>query len=252
MNHTHPYQEIIEACRALFGPGCAVTERFLVSLHITKLRNIFRERALELHPDRARIVGVDHTVLTERFKNIQQAYQVLSEFISRGRHLSVGAAIDPQGTPPSSSTYVRDPGGRQKEPREHFWKGRMPAKELPLGQFLYYSGNISWESLIEAITWQRNQRPPFGRIARKWKYLDNLQIKDILTGRARGERIGDSAIRQGLMNQRQRNSVLGFQRWIQRPLGEFFVEKKILGSDEIHRIVHHQKKHNLNLKYTRV
>ncbi|UCF30592.1 MAG: DnaJ domain-containing protein [bacterium] len=232
------HMEVVEAFRTLFGPGLEITDRFLSSLHIVKLREAYRRKALELHPDRASLLGLSESELTERFKDVGQAYHRITDFLSRGGHLrmSVNGQRFAGGTvgseDPSSGHF------------DHYWRGSLPRRELLLGQFLYYSGNISWGSLVKSIAWQRDQRPSFGRITRMWSYLAGDQVSEVLCRRSMGERFGESAVRLGYLNSFQRNAVLGFQRWLQRPIGEYFVEKEILSPASLSEIVHCLRRHN--------
>jgi curved DNA-binding protein CbpA len=47
-----------------------------------KLRKAFREKAKQLHPDRARALGADEKYLEAVFKNINNAYQLLIALVS--------------------------------------------------------------------------------------------------------------------------------------------------------------------------
>ena len=44
-------------------------------------------------------------------------------------------------------------------------QGPLPRRRLRLAEFLYYTGRVSWQSLIGAIVWQRSTRPHFGELA---------------------------------------------------------------------------------------
>jgi len=77
-----------------------------------------------------------------------------------------------------------------------------------------------------------------------WDYLTDSQIKDIMASRKPGEKFGDSAIRLGCLSPFQRTAVIGFQKWLQRPIGEFFQEIGILEENEIVYLIGLMKKHN--------
>ena len=248
MSQSHSTVDILQACRVLFGPECAVTERFLVSLHIAKLRNTYRKRALELHPDRAMIVGHNEKDLTERFKDVTQAYQKLMEFISRGRHLEVQDHKYSHASSPSPRDPHWEQGNSKSGHPDHFWRGSIPSSPLLLGQFLYYSGSVSRVSLVESVAWQRKQRPPFGRISLMWDYMAREEISEVLSGRLTGERFGKSAMRLGYINRFQKNAVLGFQQWMQRPIGQYFIERELLREEKLNGLLRHQRRHNYNVK----
>ena len=77
-----------------------------------------------------------------------------------------------------------------------------------------------------------------------WDYLSESQIREILAYRKPGEKYGESAIRLGCISPFQRTAVIGFQNWLQRPIGEFFQEVGILEEEEIVYLVGLMKKHN--------
>jgi hypothetical protein len=115
---------------------------------------------------------------------------------------------------------------------------------LLFGQFLYYAGLITPDCLLSAITWQRRQRPSFGRIARTWEYLSEDDMLAVMDSKKDGEKVGEAALRLGYLNRFQRDSVLGFQKYLQRPIGEFFREIGLLREEEIDYLVRLMRKHN--------
>ncbi len=103
-----------------------------------ELRSAFRRRALELHPDRAAAVGRDAARLSEEFRALCAAYELLD-----------GLAAD---APPAARGAVRASPRRAPGPRA----AGLPPRPLRFAEFLYYSGRISWADLAEAIAWQRH------------------------------------------------------------------------------------------------
>ena len=79
--------------------------------------------------------------------------------------------------------------------------------------------------MIEAIVWQRRQRPRFGEIARRWSRLSIQDLDWIIVRRRPLERIGEAAVRQEFLTQFQTNTILHYQRLRQRKIGEYFIEK---------------------------
>jgi hypothetical protein len=77
-----------------------------------------------------------------------------------------------------------------------------------------------------------------------WDYLSDAQVKQIIASRKPGEKFGESAVRLGYLTHFQQTAVLGFQKWIQRPIGEFFQEIGILEEAEIVYLIGLMKKHN--------
>jgi hypothetical protein len=62
-----------------------------------------------------------------------------------------------------------------------------------------------------------------GDIAKKWGWLTEAEIKDIIRKRRLGENLGDALVRLNLLSTVQLNILLYHQRKLQRPFGEFFV-----------------------------
>jgi hypothetical protein len=280
------------ALRVLYGRW-PVSQGSLDSLGLDEIKSTFRQRTMELHPDRASILGRDPVVLNKQFKDVKLAYETLRELLTSGKIpmtmiMEQDRSPQPADPPPpsygakkagSNGNYKQKTrpgnghrtGGRsnsywepqkerptepkmsseQAEPSDHYWEAEIPTNRLLFGQFLYYAGLVSWQTLISAITWQRGQRPPFGRIAKMWDYLTDDEIRRIIEFRDRGERIGESALRQGLLSQFQFNAVMGFQKWMQRPIGEYFQEIGILEDEEIQYLVGLLKKHNFKIERMR-
>lgn len=117
---------------------------------------------------------------------------------------------------------------------------------LLFGQYLYYSGIISWRTLIDAITWQRLQRPRIGQIAMGWGMLTSRDVVRILTERTLNERFGECALRTGYITHFQHIALIGRQRKLQRPIGEFFVAHGHLSGGQVLHFVNRQRLHNRN------
>ena len=113
-----------------------------------------------------------------------------------------------------------------------------------LGQFLFYNHVITLQTLFDAVAWQRKQRPSFGQIALEWGILTHADIENILRKRNIREKFGTYALRNGYITQFQYMAILGKQRQMQKPLGQYFIEKQILSSADLENYVRLQKKHN--------
>jgi hypothetical protein len=114
-----------------------------------------------------------------------------------------------------------------------------------IGQFLYYSGLISWRTLIEAICWQWRQRPPIGKIAIAWGLISSQDVIRILTVRNLNEKFGECALRIGYISNFELLALVGKQRQLQRPLGEYFIISGILSTTDIMSMADKQQLHNL-------
>ena len=124
----------------------------------------------------------------------------------------------------------------------------MPHRTLLFAEFLYYSGRASWRNLVEAVAWQRRQRPAIGRIAVEWGHLSDDEVREILDRRRRegsgGEPFGEFARRRGFLSAAQILALLGRQRRLQRRIGQFFVETGIVAEGEIPSLDQDLSRHN--------
>jgi len=233
--------EIASALRLLYGDQVTVRPESLGQIDPVGLKNAFRKRAMELHPDRAKILGKSSDELSERFKDVQTAYEQLRKML--------GPSLEDVGHfrktwRPSRRTN----DGWTSTPGKHYWQADIPRSTLLLGQFLYYAGLVTFNEMVSAITWQRQQRPNFGKIAKMWNYLSGSQVEMIISSRKPGEKFGEAALRMKYLSLFQRNAVIGFQKWLQRPIGEYFQDIGILKEAEIVYLIGLLKKHNRNVE----
>ena len=265
--------ELFHACETIFGPEVNVSIEFLEYLQPIGIKTAYRKRALETHPDRAKTLGSFARDLNTEFIDVQQAYEKLLLFVetNNGSTLSTQSFNDfktqqaPSYQSPEKSSYssssqdTRQHKGRQKKSHydqrstnkrskshsDHFYKGGFPKGSLMIGQFLYFSGLISWRTLIEAICWQRRQRPQIGQIAIAWGIISSHDVIRILTDRTLNEKFGECALRIGYLSNFEQIALVGKQRQLQRPLGEYFIISGILSTTDIMSMADKQQLHNL-------
>ena len=99
--------------------------------------------------------------------------------------------------------------------------------------------------MIDAIVWQRMQRPPIGEIARQWNMLTEDDIQKILKERSFNEKFGAHALRKGYISAFQLLALVGRQRSLQRPIGEYFIEHGMLTVPQLDLLIEQTKRHNL-------
>ena len=119
-------KKIAEACSILFGEEFTVEKDTLDYLQLSGIKHAYRARAKTLHPDIA--ASESRSAAEENFLRLKKAYDFL---------ISVKSL-------PSAGT-VRSSAGRP---------AKIPDRRLRLGEYLYYTGKISWNQLIAAINWQ--------------------------------------------------------------------------------------------------
>ena len=247
--------DLHSACRVLFGPQAQLDLDFLAGLDLTVVRRRFRKCAMDMHPDRAAVLGRSPGALAEGFKHVEAAYRTLTEHLKSGRRIeapgpaarqptgnagpwssSAPSPMRPQARPPSSSTTRR--------PLDHFWHSGLPLRPLRFGEYLYYAGRISWMQLIRALVWQAGQRPRFGQLAAQFGYLTPDSIVRTLSHRRPNEKIGEAALRLRLLSALEQQVVLLAQAHGRRRLGDYFLETAALRAPELESLGRAFRQHN--------
>lgn len=228
-----PLQELFDACLVLFGPETIVSEEYLKYLRPSGLKSAYRKIALATHPDRALTLGKRTSELNTRFAEVSLAYHKLN------------AAIKEEGlllaAPPPKET------GHPWKNNDHYFTGKPPKRHLLFGQFLFYSGRVSWKTYIKALLWQRRQRPLIGQLALESGLLTLADIRAILAARRPGEKFGESAVRRGYLKAYNLLALLGKQRRLQTRFGEYFLQKGWFTGRQIEIFLQMQQRHNLQV-----
>ena len=255
--------ELFQACETIFGSKVEVSSDFLECLQPVGIKTAFRKRAFETHPDRAKAIGAFASDLNAEFVNVRQAYEKLLVFVETKKEDTGSASLfngfrtkqeySDQSPKNSSSQNTQHKAGQKKAHQnekhnhhhDHFHNGSLPKGNLMLGQFLYYSGLISWQTLIEAICWQRRQRPLIGQIAVTWELISYQDVLRILKIRMFDEKFGECALRTGYISSFEQFALIGKQKKLQRPFGEYFIKSGILSSMDLMNIARRQQLHNM-------
>jgi hypothetical protein len=235
-------KDLFKACESLFGADVNVSVEFLRYLEPAGVKAAFRKRALETHPDRAVLLAGQTDLLEQRFKEINLAYQLLQAFLSCPWKYSLDerGSIHRAKKNPVKPAW-RKPAASAAAPK---YSGRIPARKLLFGQFLYYCGHIDLTTLIKAVVWQRLRRPSLGSLAANWNWLDPDDIYDILRQRHQGEKFGECALRRGHISRYQLMVLLNKQRMLQPQIGRYFVQQQILSARNINKLIDELKVHN--------
>ncbi|WP_305046754.1 J domain-containing protein [Geoalkalibacter sp.] len=229
--------EILKACRTLFGTEIWLDRHFLFYLQREGAKAAFRKRAKETHPDRFPGEPQVQRRQSEQFQAVSRAYDLISSFLTtRDRGLwpprVKPAATTPQGRPAAKSS------------------GPLLQRSYPLGLFLYTQGLISYRTLIEALVWQRRQRPSIGETAQRWGWLNETAIRTILNQRG-NRRFGEKAVDLGLLTPFQVRTLLFYQRSRHQRLGQYFVQKGLLSPADLDELVRQLEAHNSRVRAQR-
>lgn len=232
----------------------------LHQLDVSVIRRAYRRLAVTTHPDAAARAGAKPGAVDgKRFIEASRAYELLMGYLlaqrARGR-ASVACAYTarPRPAPATESstgeksskgpkTSNADSTARTGSSPLHY-HGALPRRRLRLAEFLYYSGRISWQSLISAIVWQRAARPKFGELARELRAITRQELTKILGSMRRHEQTGDTARRLRLLTAEEVAQILRLQRARHKPIGRYFVEKERMPRVELTTILRELFRHN--------
>lgn len=211
------------------------------------LKKIYRTRAKILHPD---VAGGDGG----SFASVVQAFEFLDELLAQDpRSLEKIIPPEPGRSPEVRSGYPSSvprnfSRNNTPPPGEGQGRGPLPTRPLRFGQYLYYRGIISLDTLIQSLVWQHRRRPTFGRLAQDYDFLSSQTLGIILRQRHGGEKIGEAAVRLGYLDSYQKLVVLGSQRLYRAEVGQYFVEEGVLSSWELERELAAHRNHNLKFR----
>ncbi len=235
--------ELYDACKIIFGPEVSVSDDFIRYLQPFGVKTAYRKRAFETHPDRARAVGDHSADMHRRFQQVRSAYDVLLHYVeNRSRRITGEPVFNGRRKQQYPNRHPHQRTARHAS--DHYYQGRLPRRALLLGQYLYYSGRISWRDLIDAIAWQSAQRPKIGQIALQAGVMSSQQVVTVLSQRSGNERFCDCAHRCGFISRHERIALIGRQRRMQRAIGEYFVERGLITPGDLSDILTAQRSHN--------
>ncbi len=274
-------KELFRSCEIIFGPELTISREFLDYLQLSGIKSAYRKRAMETHPDRA---GLENDRVQRQrhdlFHAVQEAYENLTTFLDAKEK---GYCLPPpprQAPPRTQSTRPTPPRPQQARPSQAapgprpqpkagtqtkagfentssqssvFWnteslyQGPLPNRRLLLGHFLYYSGLINWRTIIQALIWQRTERPRLGEIGQRFGLLNEADVVQILRNRPTLQPFGQTAMDLGLLSQPQLQMLVAHQKRLQKKFGEFFLEKRLLEPNELRDLLQQYQEHNASI-----
>jgi len=249
MLSNHSKTDLLSAYSILFDSGFAFSIAYLNSLQPDELKTAFRKKALATHPDRSMTLGLAESELQVRFQEVSKAYEVLKFYITKKKETLLTNSDD-WARVRKAKHFEGKKNTEAKWKEDHFFQGMLPDRRLKIGQFLYYSKIISWQTLIDAIVWQKKQRPLFGQIARDWGYLTSEDVVRIISQKRYQDRFGDYALRNGYLTPFQQMAIAGRQRICQPLIGSHFIRKGVVTESQMKIL--NQRVQSYNMKYRNV
>lgn len=246
--------ELLDACRVLFSEELQINRDFLYYIQPSGVKSAYRQKAKETHPDC--FIGAapeEYDRRTELFRDVSQAYQLLDAFSSAENKKICPPAdwnteFKPQHSSSSTSTYARQYDSRTNPFHTDDSPFNLPKRHLETGLYLYYRGVISYAEMIEALVWQRRQRPILGDLAERWGWLKAHDIQAINRMTGRRGRFGARAVDLGYLTPFQVQVLLRHQRQLQKPFGQYFIEQGMLSVVELNGYIRDQKQHNFRYR----
>lgn len=235
---------LFEACRTLFGQDIRLSREFLDILQPNGVRAAFRSKAKAHHPDRHAAASPQVRIeQTDRFRELRQAYDLLIAFLEKRSRLCPSPSR--QDVREQAPTHVyRRPAGQRPPAKPFSRQPVVPSIFLEFGMFAYYQGAVTYPQLIEALVWQRRQRPTLGVIACDWGWLSEARVRRIIDYRGKAVRFGRKAIELGYLNPRQVEALLQHQRSLQLRIGRYFVEQGLMSEEKAEELARELKMHN--------
>jgi hypothetical protein len=229
-------------------------------LDVSVIRRAYRRLAVTTHPDAAARAGAKPgSVDGKRFIEASRAYELLMGYLlAQGVGARVTTASPHTARPRPSPASGRSTGEKtskgpgptgsggkaRTESSPLHYHGILPRRRLRLAEFLYYSGRVSWQSLISAIVWQRSVRPKFGELAREMRVITRQELTRILGSKRRHEQTGETARRLRILTSDEVAQILRLQRARHKPIGRYFVEKERMPRVELTSILRELFRHN--------
>lgn len=238
---------LLDACRVLF-PSAVVTRDFLGYIKPDGLKNAYRSRAWEHHPDAA-VDPADQRERTERFRRTVDAYKLLDGYLKdRKAPLVTLRYANLRSFAPKPSTPVQLKG---RHPDETYYDDILPTFEMKTGLFLYYRGIVSYQAVVRALLWQRDMRPALGDFAKQWGWLNDRDIELILRTTEIVGTFGERAVELGLLSQSQLNLLLLQQRAKQQPIGRYFITNALVTEQMLKQHLRELAEHNRQARENR-
>jgi len=250
--HEFSAEELLLACRSLFGPDVIINSDFLWYLQLEGAKSAYWSRAKESHPDAHPDAAITvQAALGNEFGRLTESYQLLCSFLKYREQVK----CSPNDFFANRSRKEKEidswAGEKSNNSDELFFNGIAPNIEVKIGRYLYFRGVTSFQSILKALTWQRKQRPSIGALARQWGWLDDKMIRTILTTRHIPGLFGERALAIGALTITQQKKLVFYQQSLHQRLGTYFVLSGMVNKKEMELLARERIIHNNQVRKTR-
>jgi hypothetical protein len=275
--------ELYQACRIIFGSHLKVTPDFLQYLQLSGIKKAYRNKALELHPDRGFCQNLSvQQVMSNQFIDVHQAYEKLVAFLEardKGTEIDFGTSWssvqrnsdwkrnDSDKKGPCVKGFYQNKANDTKQKNKNngrnktsvetpvldpksLYRGPLPNCQLLFGRYLYYSGLINLHTIGPALVWQRAQRPCFGEIGRRMGWMNEQDTLKVLNHRKDRQLFGELAMRLGILTREQLQIILLHQKKFHKRIGQYFVLKNYWDDVMLEEYVNAHRNHNSRVQST--
>ncbi|OQY31263.1 MAG: hypothetical protein B6241_14495 [Spirochaetaceae bacterium 4572_59] len=244
------------------------------------LRKAYRCKVKKSHPDLATNLGKDPSLMKMQFQELNDAFHLLlekikndnNEYTKRVYRKARSGSYKPtsnstrrqhtktQGSWQHSKTTKNYKAGKASQSKKRsaeskyntarsmtgkYYTGPLPEKMLRFAEYLYYTGEISWDELVHALVWQYRNRPKLGELAESRGIIKQKDILFIIKNRQFSEMFGEAAVRLGIFDKKSLDKLVRQQKMFGLPIGRFFLEKNIFSEDQLFRKLTSNRRHNL-------
>lgn len=229
------YDHLFHACRELFGHEVEISPEFLHYLQHAGIKAAFRRKAKETHPDNFSR-NTPHVQMAQAalFCSARSAYETLCSYISQRENDARTGSTRRMSTP----FHHRAPTAKGE-----LHARPIPQRALKLGRYLYYRKIITFQELLQAVTWQRSSRRRMGSIARDWGWITASDVFTVLSAGVPGK-FGEKAIRLGILNPSRVKLMLQEQQIGHQRIGQYFIQSKVLTTQELDFFLKELRLHN--------
>lgn len=238
--------DVINAYRILFGTREEGSSFQKPDRSAVKMA--YRQKAKLFHPDLAANSSMSEERLKNIFLKISNAYEILLKWVheesddtvyyspSFAQKATRWEPVKPNVPVPTNQYFTTD----------YFYMQNIPNRKLRFGEYLFYSGRINWQTLMDALVYQCETRPMMGQIAIESGFLDEGSVAHIMNNRniLACEKFGEAAFRLGYLTKKEVSFILKKQYQMGQPFGKYFLDKGLMDKRQLQQLLSDFHCHN--------